>query len=72
VAGRIQAFLPRIIRPNHTRFVEGRSILDNTFLAREALDWAAESDQDLMLLLLDFEKASNKIEWGFLFLTLAK
>jgi hypothetical protein len=52
--------------------VEGRSILDNTFMPQEALEWAEESDQDLVLLLLDFEKAFDRIEWGFLFTALAK
>ncbi len=33
LVGRIQAFLPDIIRPNQTGFVEGKSILDNTFIA---------------------------------------
>jgi hypothetical protein len=36
------------------------------------LEWAVESDQDLVLLLLDFEKAFDRIEWGFLFEALAK
>jgi hypothetical protein len=38
LAGRIQAFLPDIIRPNQTRFVKGRSILNNTFIAQDSLD----------------------------------
>jgi len=72
LARRLQAHLPSIIRPSQTGFVEGMSILDNTFLAQEALDWAVESDQDLVMLLLDFEKAFDRIEWGFLFEALAK
>ncbi len=34
--------------------------------------WAEESNQDLVLLLLDFEKAFDRIEWSFLFEALAK
>jgi hypothetical protein len=37
LAKRIQEFLPLVIRPNQTGFVEGRNILDNNFLAQEAL-----------------------------------
>jgi hypothetical protein len=72
LARRVQAALPHIIKPNQTGFVEGRSILDNAFMAQEALEWAEESDQDLVLLLLDFEKAFDRIEWGFLFKALVK
>jgi hypothetical protein len=71
LARRLQVFLPNVIRPGQTGFVEGRSILDNT-LAQEAQDWAKESNQDLVLLLLDFEKAFDRIEWNFLFKALEK
>jgi hypothetical protein len=71
LARRIQEFLPLVIRPNPTGFVKGRSILDNNFLAQEVLVWAPESGQDLVLLLLDFEKTFDKIEWGFLSPTLS-
>jgi mannosylglycoprotein endo-beta-mannosidase len=72
LAGRIQLTLTHIIRPNQTGFVEGRSILDNVFMAQEVLGWAEESEQDLVLLLLDFEKAFDCIKWGFLFSALTK
>jgi hypothetical protein len=71
-AGRLQAFLPGVIRLNQTGFVEGRSILDNVFIAQDSLDWAVESDQELVLLLFDFEKAFDRIEWNFLFTALSK
>jgi len=38
LARRLQTFLPSIIRPNQTGFIEGRCILNNTFLAQEAQD----------------------------------
>ncbi len=72
LARRLQVFFPSVIRPGQTSFVEGRNILDNTFLAQEAQDWAEESNQDLVLLLLDFEKAFDRIEWSFLFEALEK
>jgi hypothetical protein len=72
LARRLQDLLPNVIRPSQTGFVEGRSILDNTFLAQEAQEWAEESNQDLVLLLLDFEKAFDRIEWRFLFEALAR
>jgi hypothetical protein len=50
----------------------GRSILDNNFLAQESLEWVVESGQDLILLLLNFKKTFNKIEWGFFFPALFK
>jgi len=72
LTGRVQTALPHIIKPNQTGFMEGKNILDNTFMAQEALEWAEESDHDLVLLLLNFEKAFDRIKWGFLFTALAK
>ncbi len=67
LASKFRSELNEIIRPNQTAFVEGQSILDNVFMAQEGLGWAEESNQDLVLFLLDFEKAFDQIEWGFLF-----
>jgi hypothetical protein len=35
-------------------------------MAFGAMEWAKESDQDLIMLLLDFEKAYDKVNWTFL------
>ncbi len=72
LTGRIKVALTHITKPNQMGFVEGRSIIDNTFMAQEALEWAEESEQDLVLLLFDFKKAFDRIEWGFLFTALSK
>jgi hypothetical protein len=44
LARRLQAVLPNIIKPNQIGFVERRSILDNVFIAQEALSWAEENN----------------------------
>jgi hypothetical protein len=72
LARRLQDLLPNVIRLNQTGFVEGRSILDNTFLVQETQEWAEESNQDLVLLLLDFKKAFDRIEWSFFFEVLTR
>ncbi len=61
-----------MIKPNQTGFVMGKNILNNNFLAQESLEWAIESELDLVLLLLNFEKAFDRIEWGFLFTAMSK
>jgi hypothetical protein len=66
MARRLQPMLEQIIRPNQTSFMKGHNIIDNVFLAFEMLDWAAESNQPMAMLLLDFEKAYDRVEWGFL------
>lgn len=43
--------------------MKDRCILDNVLLA---IEWAKESKQDLVILLLDFEKAYDRINWKFL------
>ena len=62
---RIQPLLSQIIRPNQTSFIKGHSIFDNDFLAIETMDWTVESSQPMILLLLDFEKAYDMVEWDF-------
>jgi hypothetical protein len=57
LARRLQTFLPNIIRPSQTGFVEGRCILDNTFLTQEAQDWAEENNQ---VMLINLTTASAK------------
>lgn len=66
LANRLQPLLPEVILPTQTAFVKDRFILDNVFLAMESIDWALESNQDLVILLLDFEKAYDRVNWTFL------
>ena len=47
-------------------FVQDRSILDIILTFLEATEWAQHSGQHLAILLLDFEKAYDSVDWLFL------
>ena len=65
-ANRMKPLLQHWILPSQTGFVPNRCILDNVFLAFEAMEWTMENKQDLSMLLLDFEKAYDRVNWTFL------
>jgi hypothetical protein len=72
IANRMIQFLPLWIKQSQTAFVNGRSIFDNVFMTSEAMDWAVNSGQDLIFLLLDFEKAYDRVSWTFLKATMER
>jgi hypothetical protein len=51
---------------SQTTFVQGRSIFYNVLMANEAISWAEENNQNLVILLLDFEKDFDEVSWNFL------
>ncbi len=69
---RLSTFLPDIIHPSQTRFVPSRSIFDNIFTYWGASAKARILGEDLAVLLLDFEKAYDRVDWTFLQGTMAK
>ena len=71
-ANRMKPLLHHWILPSQTGFVPNRCILDNIFLAFEAIDWTLKSNQHLSMLLLDFEKAYDRVSWTFLEKTMEK
>ena len=54
------------ILPSQTGFVPHRCILDNIFLAFEAVAWTRENQQELSMFLLVFEKTYDRVNWTFL------
>ena len=63
---RLQPMLETLIHPTQTGFVKGRSILDNIFTFWEAVSLARKRREPLAVLLLDFEKAYDWVDWAFL------
>ena len=63
---RLRPILDNLIHATHTGFVKERSILDNIFTIWEAVSLARLEESPLAVLLLDFEKAYDRVDWGFL------
>ena len=70
LALRLVHILPKFVNSSQTGFIKGRYILENLITAWEAMDWAKCSHQNSAFLLLDFEKAYDRVEWKFIIMML--
>ena len=59
---RIAPLVSRFISQTQTGFIQGRYILENLIIGWEAMHWAKENGQEMAMILLDFEKAFDRIE----------
>lgn len=66
IAKRGQQVLNDIIRPNQTDILRERSILDIVFLAYKAMNWTLGTSQPPVILLFDFKKTYDRVEWSLL------
>jgi hypothetical protein len=64
---RLQPILMEVISPDQSAFLPLRFKLDNIFLTHETIAHAKRSKQPLVSLKLDFSKAYDKVDVGFLF-----
>ena len=65
VARHLTPLLPQLIHPSQKGFVRNRSILDNLFSFWEAVALAKRTNK-VAVVLLDFEKAYDRVCWNFL------
>ena len=67
IANRIKSILPEIINEDQTGFVKNRFIGDNIRLVYDIIYHLNTTNKPGILLCLDFEKAFDSVDWGFLF-----
>jgi hypothetical protein len=65
-ASRLDPVANRIISPNQTAFIKGRNILDGPLALIEIIHEIKSKKLGGILLKLDFEKASDLVNWDFL------
>lgn len=66
IAKRLKSVLPAIIDEDQTGFLPGRFIGENTRLLYDLLFYTEKQQIPGMLLLIDFEKAFDSVDWSFL------
>ena len=66
IAKRIERFLPKIIHSDQTGFVKGRYIGQNIRLINDIMEQTKLQNIPGILILLDFLKAFDTIEWSFI------
>jgi len=69
---RLQGLLQEVISLEQSAFLPLRYILDNVILQYETVQWAQDSNQDLIFLKFDFTKVYDTVSWVFLFSVMRK
>ncbi|GAU51940.1 hypothetical protein TSUD_417220, partial [Trifolium subterraneum] len=66
LANRLRLVIGRVISESQTAFVKDRPILDGVLIANEVVDDARKSKKELLFFKVDFEKAYDSVDWGYL------
>lgn len=55
-----------IISTNQSGFLKGRNLVDGVMVINELVDYARKVKKQCLILKVDFEKACDSVDWGFL------
>ncbi|MFS8007526.1 putative RNA-directed DNA polymerase [Helianthus anomalus] len=66
LANRLKKVLPSVISESQSAFLKGKFILDGPLIINEVINWFKKCKRKAFLLKLDFEKAYDNVNWGFL------
>ncbi|XP_059291461.1 uncharacterized protein LOC132044942 [Lycium ferocissimum] len=73
VHGRLEGILPRLVSPNQSSFVKGRSIIENVLLTQEIVtDIKKRGKPANVIIKLDMAKAYDRVSWLFFIIILKK
>jgi len=66
LANRLRQVIDSVVSDVQSAFVKNRQILDGILIANEVVDEARKSKKELLMFKVDFEKAYDSVEWGYL------
>ncbi|MFS7991078.1 putative RNA-directed DNA polymerase [Helianthus anomalus] len=65
LANRLKKVIASVISENQSAFIKGKCILDGPLIISEAVNWLKKKKRKAFLFKLDFEKAYDNVNWGF-------
>ncbi|KAH7431085.1 hypothetical protein KP509_08G029200 [Ceratopteris richardii] len=69
---RLKPIIHKVVHPLQTGFINGRSIYDNIFFTQILMEHAVSSNQQIVGMQIDFEKAFDRVRWDFIAIVLRK
>ena len=66
LARRLADTMNSIISSSQSAFLKGRNLVDGVVVVNEIVDFARKAKVQCLILKVDFEKAYDSVDWGFL------
>ena len=66
LASRLSNVMNSIISISQLAFLKGRHLVDGVLIINEVVDLAKRENQECLIFKVDFEKAYDSVDWGFL------
>jgi len=66
LANRLRMVVGNVVSTSQSGFIKGRQILDVILIANELVDDAKKNKKELLMFKVDFEKAYDSVDWGYL------
>jgi hypothetical protein len=66
LAGRLVKVMDSVVATTQSTFVKGMNLVDGVMVVNEVIDLAKKTGMAFLVLKVDFEKAYDSVDWGFL------
>jgi hypothetical protein len=63
---RLAMVIDSLISTNQSAFIKGRNLVDGVVVVNEVVEMARKSKKECLIFKVDFEKAYDSVDWGFL------
>jgi hypothetical protein len=66
LAARLAKVMNSLVASNQSAFIKGRNLVDGVVVVNEVVDLAKGGGKECLIFKVDFEKAYDSVDWGFL------